>query len=56
MFNVDAGELVDELTATIGALQKENIILRHQLKDAEKQIKALKAPEKVSKAAEPVAG
>jgi cell division septum initiation protein DivIVA len=37
-FNIDASALIDDLAAQIGALQKENLILRHQLKDAETQI------------------
>lgn len=37
-FNVDASELLDEQSKIIASLQKENMILRFQLKDAERQL------------------
>lgn len=42
-FNVDAGELLEEQSSQLAAVQRENLILRHQLKDAEKQIDMLEA-------------
>lgn len=47
-FNVDASELLDEQAKIIATLQKENMILRFQLKDAERQLdeplEGMKAP------------
>lgn len=40
-FNVDAGALLEEQSAQLANAMRENMILRHQLADAEKQIDAL---------------
>lgn len=42
-FNVDAGALLEEQSTQLAAAQRENLILRHQLQDAEKQMDALES-------------
>lgn len=53
-FNVDASALLDEQAQQIASLHRENLILRHQLKDAEAQLDRLEGVEDKKAPAEDV--